>query len=132
MNAVHKNIVKCFAKSKTLCNIAEPNRRRFFESKTNIRSTADKAGFFFGRFLFGEFDGLATFQKSLASFVIYIQQIFVSKMPNRYKDLQSSDKIAVSATANARNSVIPLYKQTGRLISCAFLRRDAPVRRALI
>ena len=60
-----KNIGENLAVSKEVAILAVPRRRRFFESKTNIRFTADKAGFFFGRFLFGEVDVLADFQKSL-------------------------------------------------------------------
>ena len=86
-----KNIGENLAVSKEVAILAVPRRRRFFESKTDIRFTADKAGFFFGRFLFGEVDVLADFQKSLASFVIYIQQIFVSIMPRRDKNLTISD-----------------------------------------
>ena len=92
--------------SKEVANIAVPRRRRFFESKTNnIRVTADKAGFFFGRFLFGEVDVLADFQKSLASFVIYIQQIFVSTMPRRDKNLTADARRVSASTPAARKSV---------------------------
>mgnify|MGYP001089182271 CR=1 FL=1 len=94
-----KNIGENLAVSKEVAILAVPRRRRFFESKTNIRFTADKAGFFFGRFLFGEVDVLADFQKSLASFVIYIQQIFVSI------NLTADARTASASTPTARKTV---------------------------
>ena len=100
-----KNIGENLAVSKEVAILAVPRRRRFFESKTNIRFTADKAGFFFGRFLFGEVDVLADFQKSLASFVIYIQQIFVSIMPRRDKNLTADARTASASTPTARKTV---------------------------
>ena len=99
-----KNIGENLAVSKEVAILAVPRRRRFFESKTDIRFTADKAGFFFGRFLFGEVDVLADFQKSLASFVIYIQQIFVSIMPRRDKNLTADARIASASTPAARKT----------------------------
>ena len=102
-----KNIGENLAVSKEVAILAVPRRRRFFESKTNIRFTADKAGFFFGRFLFGEVDVLADFQKSLASFVIYIQQIFVSIMPRRDKNLTADARTASASTPTARKYLLP-------------------------
>lgn len=108
-----KNIGENLAVSKEVAILAVPRRRRFFESKTNIRFTADKAGFFFGRFLFGEVDVLADFQKSLASFVIYIQQIFVSIMPRRDKNLTADARTASASTPTAakdRICYLPPYE----------------------
>lgn len=105
MYLVGKNIGENLAVSKEVAILAVPRRRRFFESKTDIRFTADKAGFFFGRFLFGEVDVLADFQKSLASFVIYIQQIFVSIMPRRDKNLTADARTASASTPTARKTV---------------------------
>lgn len=109
-----KNTGENLVISKEVANIAVPRRRRFFESKTNnIRVTADKAGFFFGRFLFEEVDVLADFQKGLASFVIYIQQIFVSTMPRRDKNLTADARIASASTPAARKSAS--YRRLERL-----------------
>lgn len=101
-----ENILRAdLVKSETLPIFVVPRCRRFTQSQTNIQATANKAGLFFGRFHFGDLDILADFQKGLASFVIYIPQIFVSKMPRCDKNLTVNAQGASTSTVNARKRV---------------------------
>ena len=123
MNSGCENILRAdLVKSETLPIFVVPRCRRFTQSQTNIQATANKAGLFFGRFHFGDLDILADFQKGLASFVIYIPQIFVSKMPRCDKNLTANAQGASTSTANARKRVSkpaqakPIYKVSIRAI----------------
>ena len=73
-----KNIENRLQSRKFFASLLLPNYRRFIESRnkhTSIRFY--KAGLFFGRFHFGDFGSLATIQKGLASFVIYILKLLL-------------------------------------------------------
>lgn len=116
-----ENILRAdLVKSETLPIFVVPRCRRFTQSQTNIQATANKAGLFFGRFHFGDLDILADFQKGLASFVIYIPQIFVSKMPRCDKNLTVNAQGASTSTVNARKRVESILKLSNEEIANTF------------
>lgn len=99
-----KNMGRNFAESKTLLNIALPNMLIYSEYPIDSFNYRNKAGFpglsyFRVDSVFGDIKG------KLASFVIYIQQVFRSKMPNTTKNLTADACIASASTPTARKTV---------------------------
>lgn len=105
-----KNTGENLVISKEVANIAVPNSQ---EQYSDFHITAHKAGFFFGQIHGSGSDCLATFQKGLASFVTYIQQIFVSEMPNSNENLIADARRVSASTPAARKSAS--YRRLERL-----------------
>lgn len=102
-----------FAGSKSIATFEVPNCFISVRSFDFTGNRFDKAGFFSDIFSSQRDDSLATFPKSLASFVIYILQTFNSTMPNCVK----SSKAAQGARATKSYSTLKSEeRQSPRLL----------------